>query len=127
MWEAVAHTLGGLCASLVLVVSPERIILSGGVMNRTSLYPKVRVGGLACGRACVRAGVGVSVRVSVRVRVRALVPVILCSSATVTACWYCIPQFDLFTPGVHAAAAAAFVTAPGTVVASTLSLFHVLM
>lgn len=42
MWDAVAHTLGGLCASLVLVVSPERIILSGGVMNRTSLYPKVR-------------------------------------------------------------------------------------
>lgn len=49
MWDAVAHTLGGLCASLVLVVSPERIILSGGVMNRTSLYPKVCVGW-----ACVR-------------------------------------------------------------------------
>lgn len=42
MWDSVAHTLGGLCASLVLVVSPERIVLSGGVMNRTSLYPKVR-------------------------------------------------------------------------------------
>lgn len=41
MWDAVAHTIGGLCASLVLVVSPERIVLSGGVMNRESLYPKV--------------------------------------------------------------------------------------
>ena len=43
MWDSVAHSLGGLCASLVLVVSPERIVLSGGVMNRTSLYPKVRL------------------------------------------------------------------------------------
>ena len=68
MWDAVAHTLGGLCASLVLVVSPERIILSGGVMNRTSLYPKVRVGGLAYG--CVGAG---SVWMSVPVRASLLV------------------------------------------------------
>lgn len=42
MWNNVAHALAGLCASLVLVVSPERIVLSGGVMNRKSLYPKVR-------------------------------------------------------------------------------------
>lgn len=41
MWEATAHALAGLCASLVLVVSPERIVLSGGVMNRTLLYGKV--------------------------------------------------------------------------------------
>lgn len=41
MWDSVAHALGGLCASLVLVVSPERIVLSGGVLNRQSLYPKV--------------------------------------------------------------------------------------
>ncbi|CAN0501232.1 unnamed protein product, partial [Scytosiphon promiscuus] len=44
MWEATAHALAGLCASLVLVVSPERIVLSGGVMNRTLLYGKVRCG-----------------------------------------------------------------------------------
>ncbi|CAM9739938.1 unnamed protein product [Ectocarpus sp. 12 AP-2014] len=42
VWEATAHSLAGLCASLVLVVSPERIVLSGGVMNRTLLYDKVR-------------------------------------------------------------------------------------
>ncbi|CAM9330331.1 unnamed protein product [Phaeothamnion confervicola] len=42
VWDAVAHTLGGLCASLVLVASPERIVLSGGVLNRTILYPKTR-------------------------------------------------------------------------------------
>eukprot|EP00903_Cladosiphon_okamuranus_P013672 g12733.t1 len=42
IWEATAHSLAGLCASLVLVVSPERIVLSGGVMNRTLLYGKVR-------------------------------------------------------------------------------------
>lgn len=47
IWEATAHSLAGLCASLVLVVSPERIVLSGGVMNRTILYAKVR-------RACCR-------------------------------------------------------------------------
>ncbi|CAM9695850.1 unnamed protein product, partial [Hapterophycus canaliculatus] len=42
VWEATAHALAGLCASLVLVASPERIVLSGGVMNRTLLYGKVR-------------------------------------------------------------------------------------
>lgn len=42
VWESVAHSLAGLCASLILVVSPERIVLSGGVMNRTILYGKVR-------------------------------------------------------------------------------------
>ncbi|CAM9569376.1 unnamed protein product [Chrysoparadoxa australica] len=42
IWEPCAHALAGLCASLVLVVSPERIILSGGVLNRTILYDKVR-------------------------------------------------------------------------------------
>lgn len=41
VWDATAHALGSLCASLVLVASPERIVLSGGVMNRTILYAKV--------------------------------------------------------------------------------------
>eukprot|EP00953_Heterococcus_sp_UTEX-ZZ885_P014470 8183-Heterococcus_DN1.PRE.1 len=42
IWEPVAHALAGLCATLVLVASPERIVLSGGVMNRSILYPMVR-------------------------------------------------------------------------------------
>jgi fructokinase len=42
LWEASAHALASLCTTLVLIVSPERIILSGGVMNRESLYPRVR-------------------------------------------------------------------------------------
>ncbi len=40
-WEPTAHALATLCASLILVVSPERIVLSGGVMRRTILYDKV--------------------------------------------------------------------------------------
>jgi fructokinase len=42
IWEPAAHALAGLCASLVLVASPERIVLSGGVLNRKILYPMVR-------------------------------------------------------------------------------------
>eukprot|EP00611_Tribonema_gayanum_P000883 TRINITY_DN1067_c0_g1_i1.p1 TRINITY_DN1067_c0_g1~~TRINITY_DN1067_c0_g1_i1.p1 ORF type:complete len:361 (+),score=95.60 TRINITY_DN1067_c0_g1_i1:69-1085(+) len=42
IWEPTAHALGSLCASLVLVASPERIVLSGGVLNRTILYPMTR-------------------------------------------------------------------------------------
>eukprot|EP01084_Bolivina_argentea_P020031 37290_1 len=42
IWEPTAHALATLCASLILVVSPERIVLSGGVMKRTILYDKVR-------------------------------------------------------------------------------------
>ena len=41
-WEAAAHYLGAMCANLVLLVSPERIVLSGGVMQRAMLFPKVR-------------------------------------------------------------------------------------
>ena len=56
VWEATAHSLAGLCASLVLVVSPERIVLSGGVMNRKVLYAKVGMQALAdvCLCVCVR-------------------------------------------------------------------------
>jgi len=42
VWEAAAHYLGALCANVVLIASPEKIVLSGGVMLRTSLFPKVR-------------------------------------------------------------------------------------
>jgi len=41
-WEAAAHYLGALCANIVLLASPERIVLSGGVMQRASLFPRVR-------------------------------------------------------------------------------------
>ena len=33
---------GALCANLVLMTSPEKIVLSGGVMLRASLFPRVR-------------------------------------------------------------------------------------
>ena len=42
-WEAAAHYLGALCANVVLLASPNKIVLSGGVMQRTSLFPRVRV------------------------------------------------------------------------------------
>lgn len=42
VWDSVAHALGSLCATLVLMVSVERIVISGGVLNRTILYPKIR-------------------------------------------------------------------------------------
>jgi fructokinase len=30
VWDGVAHALGSLCATLVLMVSVERIVISGG-------------------------------------------------------------------------------------------------
>jgi fructokinase len=42
VWEAAGHYLGALCANLTLLVSPERIVLSGGVMLRKTLFPSVR-------------------------------------------------------------------------------------
>ncbi len=41
-WEIEAEYLGQLCATLVLTVSPQRIILGGGVMNQHPLFPMVR-------------------------------------------------------------------------------------
>ena len=40
--DLAAHYLGALCANIVLLVSPDRIVLSGGVMKRATLFPKVR-------------------------------------------------------------------------------------
>jgi hypothetical protein len=41
--DSVAHALGSLCATLVLMVSVEKIVISGGVLNRKIIYPKIRV------------------------------------------------------------------------------------
>lgn len=41
-WEAAAHYIGAMCANVVLLASPERIVLSGGVMLRKCLFPKIR-------------------------------------------------------------------------------------
>jgi len=42
VWEDAAWMLGTLCATLCALLSVERIVLSGGVMQRASLFPKVR-------------------------------------------------------------------------------------
>mmetsp|Transcript_31925 Transcript_31925/g.67917 ORF Transcript_31925/g.67917 Transcript_31925/m.67917 type:complete len:343 (-) Transcript_31925:253-1281(-) len=42
VWSQVGYLLGGLCASLIAMCSVERIVLSGGVMQRLSLFPKIR-------------------------------------------------------------------------------------
>lgn len=43
-WELEAHYLALAIANLVCVLSPQRIILGGGVMNRANLYPAIRGG-----------------------------------------------------------------------------------
>jgi fructokinase len=41
-WNIEADYLGQLCANLVLTVSPERIVLGGGVMSQERLFPMIR-------------------------------------------------------------------------------------
>ena len=41
-WAVVSDYLGQLCASLILTVSPEHIVLGGGVMTQARLFPMVR-------------------------------------------------------------------------------------
>lgn len=43
VWDACAYQLAQLCANLIYIASPEKIVFGGGVMNRQSLYPKIRV------------------------------------------------------------------------------------
>ncbi len=42
VWALVGHYLGEALATYVLVLSPERIVLGGGVMERANLLPEVR-------------------------------------------------------------------------------------
>ena len=41
-WHCVSHYLGHLVSNVILFVAPERIVLGGGVMSSTALYPLVR-------------------------------------------------------------------------------------
>ena len=41
-WDAAAHYVAGLCATLVMVASPQRIVLGGGVLQRKTLITKIR-------------------------------------------------------------------------------------
>lgn len=42
VWDIVAHYLAVMCTNLILLVSPERIVLSGGVLKRSILFPMIR-------------------------------------------------------------------------------------
>jgi fructokinase len=41
-WEVEAHYLAQLCAAIVLMTAPERIVLGGGVMGQTRMFAPVR-------------------------------------------------------------------------------------
>lgn len=41
VWDHTAYYIAQLCATLVMVASPEVICIGGGVLNRTCLYPKI--------------------------------------------------------------------------------------
>jgi fructokinase len=42
VWDVCAYYIASLCVNLILTVSPERIVLGGGLMNREILYTKIR-------------------------------------------------------------------------------------
>lgn len=41
-WEIESYYLAQLCLSLSLIVSPEVIVLGGGVLSRVSMFPRIR-------------------------------------------------------------------------------------
>ena len=41
-WDIEAYYLGQLCAQLVAIVSPQRIVMGGGVMAQERLFPCIR-------------------------------------------------------------------------------------
>lgn len=42
VWELTAHYLAAFCANMILMLSPEKIVLSGGIMQRKVLFPAIR-------------------------------------------------------------------------------------
>eukprot|EP00040_Diaphanoeca_grandis_P039418 m.258998 g.258998 ORF g.258998 m.258998 type:complete len:354 (-) comp37431_c0_seq1:52-1113(-) len=42
VWAHAAHFLAGACVNLILLASPEKIVLGGGVLNRACLFPMIR-------------------------------------------------------------------------------------
>jgi predicted NBD/HSP70 family sugar kinase len=42
VWDHSANALANLCVTLILITSVERIVLGGGVMKRSILFPKIR-------------------------------------------------------------------------------------
>lgn len=42
LWDITAYYLAQLCATLVMMACPERIVMGGGVMNRSVLYKKIQ-------------------------------------------------------------------------------------
>ena len=40
-WELEAHYLAQLCVTALMTISPEKIILGGGVMGQTHLFPMI--------------------------------------------------------------------------------------
>ena len=42
VWDDVAYYLGQLCLTVTYMVSPHVIVMSGGVMRRLSLFPRIR-------------------------------------------------------------------------------------
>jgi fructokinase len=38
VWKIVAYYLAQLCLNITLLVSPEKIVIGGGIMNRVILY-----------------------------------------------------------------------------------------